>query len=228
MGGSLLTGITAVIFDIDDTLLDYYAAAIQGAKRFWHTFQTELGGTEESFVELWLKLTEQYHAEYAHGRISFAEQRRERVRAAFQRPFADSAADEIFTHYLDCYQQSWTLFDDVLPCLNRLQPHYPLAILTNGHIDHQRLKIERFDLQDRFVAFVTPEVAGVPKPHPRIFEVACELLQQQPKSCLYVGDKLEVDALAAEAAGLRAVWLSRHNTQAHTHIHTITSLNQLG
>ncbi|MCB0033479.1 MAG: HAD family hydrolase [Anaerolineales bacterium] len=227
--GGLLQGKTAVLFDIDNTLLDYQKAATEGASKFWQRFTAELEEPLEAFVERWLALTEKYHAEYAHGRLSFDEQRRIRMCETFRRQLDDHTADEYFQHYLGCYQESWALFDDVLPCLGRLEVNYTLGIITNGHIDHQILKVQRFDLEERFAVFVTPEVAGVAKPHPQIFHKACQLLGVEPAHCIYVGDKHDVDAQAAVEAGLTGVWINRNNVIHHNHtsIRTIISLDEL-
>jgi putative hydrolase of the HAD superfamily len=52
-------------------------------------------------------------------------------------------------------------------------------------------------------------MVGIGKPDPRIFEVTCAQLGLSPADCVYVGDRLETDALAAQAAGLRGIWLDR-------------------
>lgn len=229
MMSGLLQGKTAVLFDIDNTLLDYHKAATAGAHKFWQRFAAELDEPLEAFTERWLWLTEKYHAQYAHGRITFDEQRRIRMCKTLRRELDDKRADDYFQYYLDCYQESWSLYDDVLPCLGRLAADYTLGIITNGHIDHQILKVQRFEIENRFTAFVTPEVAGVAKPHPQIFYKACQLLGVEPSQCVYVGDKLDVDAEAAVEAGLRGIWLNRSNAVGNNHkaLKTITSLDEL-
>ena len=44
---------------------------------------------------------------------------------------------------------------------------------------------------------------------------------------MYVGDRLDVDARPAIAAGLRGVWLNRHTADQPGGVATITSLLQL-
>jgi HAD superfamily hydrolase (TIGR01549 family) len=47
-----------------------------------------------------------------------------------------------------------------------------------------------------------PEIDAL-KPHPRGFHRACELWRLSPDEVLYVGDRTDVDAIGARAAGLR-------------------------
>jgi HAD superfamily hydrolase (TIGR01549 family) len=53
------------------------------------------------------------------------------------------------------------------------------------------------------------------KPHPRGFLRACELWGLAPEEVLYVGDRPEIDAAGAIAAGLRAVIIGRGAGRHH-------------
>lgn len=71
-------------------------------------------------------------------------------------------------------------------------------------------KLERLELGGFFdvtVCAQDPEV-GVFKPHPRGIEVALRRLGVAPADALYVGDRAEVDAAAARAAGVPCVILT--------------------
>ena len=56
---------------------------------------------------------------------------------------------------------------------------------------------------------VTRDTLGFGKPDARAFHNACALLGSVPAQTVYVGDDIEIDAIAAQAAGLRALWLQR-------------------
>ena len=63
-------------------------------------------------------------------------------------------------------------------------------------------------MDGRFQAVVTSEEAGVGKPAPFIFRLACQKLEINPADAVFVGDLLETDALGAQAAGLHGIWLN--------------------
>lgn len=46
--------------------------------------------------------------------------------------------------------------------------------------------------------------AGYLKPHPRIYEIACERLAVAPEECVYIGDRPD-EVIGARAAGMRAL-----------------------
>nr|WP_082570968.1 HAD-IA family hydrolase [Cellulomonas sp. Root485] len=50
---------------------------------------------------------------------------------------------------------------------------------------------------------------GFGKPDPRVFVEACRRLGTAPERTAYVGDELDVDAVAARAAGLLGIWVDR-------------------
>jgi putative hydrolase of the HAD superfamily len=56
---------------------------------------------------------------------------------------------------------------------------------------------------------VTAEAAGFAKPAPQIFVQACTELGIQVHESIYIGDNLELDAVAARNVGLVGVWLNR-------------------
>ena len=86
----------------------------------------------------------------------------------------------------------------------------------------------RLGILDRFAVVVISEDIGVAKPHPGIFEAACEAVGASPSACVHVGDRLEVDALGARDAGLTGVWLDRRGTGgAPASVPTIPRLSEL-
>lgn len=97
-----------------------------------------------------------------------------------------------------------TLYDDVLPALERLAARFPLLALSNGNAD-----VALTGVGHCFVGRVGAREAGVAKPDPRIFAVACEALALPAEAVLHVGDSWQHDVLGARAAGLHSAWVRR-------------------
>jgi putative hydrolase of the HAD superfamily len=207
----------AVLFDLDGTLMDHDSARAAG---FDAHVADWLPGTEAGELarlrEEWRRLEAVHYDEYARGECSAAEQRRRRVRALHaaleRKPPEEAAADEWFAAYLHHYRAQWQAFEDVLPALRTLAAAHPqakLGVITNGEGEPQRAKLAAIGLGERFEVVVASGEAGVAKPAAEIFALACERLQVQPRHAAHVGDRLDLDAQAAAAAGLRGVWLDR-------------------
>jgi putative hydrolase of the HAD superfamily len=226
----------AVLFDLDATLMDHDAARIAGfaahvAERLPGVHTHELARLDEE----WRRLEALHYDEYTSGLCSFAEQRRRRVRGVHDSLghalSSDAEADEWFASYLGHYRAQWRAFEDVVPALDALRAAHPelvLGVVTNGEGEPQRAKLAAIGVADRFATVVASGEVGVAKPDAAIFTLACERLGVEPARTAHIGDRLDLDAQAASAAGLRGVWLDRHSTQrAPLDVKRITTLHEL-
>jgi putative hydrolase of the HAD superfamily len=68
-----------------------------------------------------------------------------------------------------------------------------------------RESLEAAGLAERFDVIVDSHLVGLSKPDPAIFRHALGLLGVEPEEAVFVGDSYAHDALAALAAGMRAV-----------------------
>jgi putative hydrolase of the HAD superfamily len=198
----------AVLFDVDDTLVDHSGAERAAALSFRRRFSAVLAYPGEEFAALWHRVSEKHFASFTAGECSYQEQRRRRIREFFGPEVGDSAADALFDAYLTAYRQNWRLFPDVLPCLDALAGE-ALGIISNNGTEATLAKLSHVGLAERFADVTTPENAGASKPDARIFRAACARLGTVLEQCLYVGDRLDGDARAAQAAGMRGVWINR-------------------
>ena len=86
----------------------------------------------------------------------------------------------------------------------------------------RQAKLRRTGLDRHFEVVMTSSTLGAAKPCPEAFLLACELLSADPAPVAHVGDRLDVDAQAATAAGLRGTWLDRDGRGGGDHIPTIS------
>ncbi len=226
----------AVLFDLDGTLMDHDAARGAGLAGHIADWLPDAEPRElERLDEEWRRLEALHYDEYASGRCSLQEQRRRRVRgvhAAVGRAVdSDAAADAWFAAYLEHYRAAWRVFEDVLPALEGLAAAHPqaaLGVVTNGEGAPQRAKLAAIGLAERFQVVVASGEVGVAKPEPAIFALACERLGVESAHAAHVGDRLDLDARGAAAAGLRGIWLDRSGEAApEPGVVTIATLREL-
>lgn len=215
---------TAILFDLDATLIDQ-AAASAPAIREWGA---DIGVSPDGIVERWAALSSRHYARYQSREITFQGQRRERVRELLGRDLDDDEADELFGGYLWRYEAGWSMYADTMPCLDRLQKEgVALGVLTNGDRAQQMQKIDRFGLAGYFDAIVCSSDLPYGKPHPGSFEAAAAALRRSTADVLMVGDSLENDVRGALRAGLRAVLLDREGGYTGGDVTMITTLEEL-
>jgi len=102
-----------------------------------------------------------------------------------------------------------------------------IAVLSNGNQEQQEEKVSRTGLGRYIDVVLTSDHLGVAKPDPRAFELACVRLRVPPHAAVYIGDQLEVDALAAKAAGLRGIWLNRTGNRFPLGVEAMDNLTEL-
>jgi HAD superfamily hydrolase (TIGR01549 family) len=148
------------------------------------------------------------HPERAHD-MSFL--RREGLRIAMTQAGDDPAlADEAFAVFLAARQRV-TLFEDVVPVLERWASRYRLIAVSNGNAD-----VGQVGLGGYFAGAVSAHELGCAKPDPRMFHEACRLAGAEPAEVLHVGDDPHLDVIGARRAGLHAAWIRRPQF-AHRH-----------
>ncbi|MGD9704065.1 MAG: HAD family hydrolase [Acidimicrobiia bacterium] len=215
-------GPEAVLFDLDDTLIDWWGSI--------STCLAELTGDEisdallahcrEQCWELDPTGSHVWHRNTwaMHTRID------ELWPAAL--PFVDPGELELLQKLF--VDELWVgFFPDTLPTLDALLDRIRLGVLSNNH--HLPDEVDRLRLHDWFEAAVhTPPEQH--KPHRGAFELGARAMRLPPERCIYVGDSIKADALGAHAAGMTAVWLDRWDdgwTNRPREIHRITSLTEL-
>jgi len=201
----------AVFFDLDGTLLDDDAAMRAGALAILAQHCAAFDLPDDAFARRWKDLAVTHWRRYERGEVTFAEQRRARLIELFGttgRALSAADADDLFRVYVRHYERNWTVFPDVLPCLDALDGR-SLGVISNGDPTQQREKLERTGLLHRFAAITIAGEVGVAKPDPAIFREACRRIGRTPGECACVGDRWATDARASALAGLRGLWIDR-------------------
>ncbi|MDN5894457.1 MAG: HAD family hydrolase [Nocardioides sp.] len=218
--------IRAVLFDLDDTLLDHTSAA-DAAVVEWAR-ERGVGGTTEELAARWKSVSDRHYARYQARELTFSEQRRARVREFLGETSSDAGADAAFAGYLTRYEAGWATFPDARPTLERVRvAGLVAAVLTNGDAAHQALKMKRVGLDDLGVPVFSSSEYPAGKPDPRPFLGACVELGVLPRQAVMVGDSADKDVQGALDAGLRAVLLDRHDAHPEFTGSRITTLHDL-
>jgi HAD superfamily hydrolase (TIGR01509 family) len=122
--------------------------------------------------------------------------------------------------------ENYALYDDVLPCLRRLdEAGVPVALVSNTARDLLEA-VEYFGLSRFVAAKAASAEVGVMKPHPEIFAVVLDELDLAPTDAVMVGDSYHDDVLGAQAAGMTGILLDRAGRSSKD-VPTIRSLAEL-
>jgi HAD superfamily hydrolase (TIGR01509 family) len=208
--------LTAVLLDLDDTILDNQAGLEAAWERVSAELAARLGDVSPAAARVALgAASEWYWADderHRRGRLDMRGSRRavvERVLETLGRP-DPRIAEEVAALYNEIRDASYAPFPGALEALARLRARTrALGLVTNGAADAQRAKIERWGLAAHFDVIAIEGEVGAGKPDPRHFGHALAALGADPTATLMAGDNYRCDVLGALELGMHAVWIDR-------------------
>jgi FMN phosphatase YigB (HAD superfamily) len=198
--------ILALTLDLDDTLwpvlpaLERADQAIDDYLRQHHP-DVARAWPVDAMRELRARVAKE-RLDLAHD---FTTQRQITLQQAFAACTGEPAPIDVLWDIYFAARNSVEFYPDSMPALLRIAEHLPMASLTNGNADLQRIGIHM-----HFAHRICARDTGVAKPDMRIFRAAAELLGVEPGAILHVGDDPLMDMVGARDAGLRTAWINRN------------------
>ncbi|MGV8177056.1 MAG: HAD family hydrolase [Candidatus Bilamarchaeaceae archaeon] len=196
--------VRAVLFDADNTLLDYIGYKDRAAKAVSLLFSREMPGwhTRGQFYDLIFAIyathTTEYEGAYTEMLEMFKMSENERSRL---RQKAIILHNEIRSKALKPYPE-------VLATLSTLRSEFNLVLGVVSDAPREKLwqRLVVSGLDNEFDIVVSQDDTGVLKPDPKPFGFALGLLglETTPGSVLFVGDNPERDIVGAKGAGMLA------------------------
>ena len=205
MGGEP-ENISAVVFDLDDTLYPEREYIRSGYRAVARLVRDKLACDHPLEDWLWRR--------FCLGRANGALD-------AMNEHFALGLAGEDIRRLVEEYRRHTPTiqpYADVPQLLETLAGSCRLGMLSDGFLPAQRLKLEALKLGDVFEAVVFTEEMGRDKwkPSPDGFVRLAELLDTPHEACAYVADNPAKDFLAPNALGWLSVQFLRDG-QVHAH-----------
>jgi len=194
--------ITTVIFDLDDTLydeIDYCKSGFTAVARYLsHTFPRQVT-TDLAYTTLWDIFESGEHTATFNHALSALELK-------FDEKFIRGLILIYRKHIpkLLLPRESRQVLDD-------LKSDFTLAILTDGYLPGQRLKIKALGIQTYFKHIVYTEQLGRQfwKPSPVGFETLARGLDCPFESMVYVGDNALKDFVGPNQLGMTSIQVVR-------------------
>jgi putative hydrolase of the HAD superfamily len=191
----------AILFDLDETLIDRTQSIVDYATHFQRDFADVLAPLPAATIAAAI-LT-------ADGR---GYQPREVVfQALLQTLPWQTAPDSVrlHTHWEQWFPPSAVARVGLEETLTALHAQgIRLGIVTNGTVRRQQAKLEKLRIRPYLSTMVVSEAAQVKKPDRRIFVQALREVGCLASQAWFVGDHPVNDVLGAAAVGLQPIWLT--------------------
>lgn len=205
--------VRAVLVDLDDTLVDHHHS-VRAALAFLREKYPVLGRVPFGDLEgEYARGLDAIHPQVVRGLIGQAESRRVRFRELFAfcgEAISELEADAAGKESRHAYIAARRLVPGALELLRELKRVVKVAVVTNSIAADQKAKVESLGLVPYIDALVVSEEVGCAKPKPEIFRTALARLGHVEEEAVMLGDAWHDDIVGARNAGIRAVWLNRH------------------
>ncbi len=201
--------ITTVVFDLDDTLyseVEYCHSGLRATAGFIAQTQTTGFDQGEIFSALWDQFQQGNHAQTLNAALS-----------TLGIPYNGRLIQSLVLVYRR-HKPRIALPQESRQVLDELAGSYTLALLTDGFLPAQRLKVQALNIRKYFSHIVFTEQLGRQfwKPSPVGFQRLCRILDVAGKQMVYVGDNPAKDFIAPNSLGFTTIQIRRpdriHNT----------------
>jgi putative hydrolase of the HAD superfamily len=206
-----------LLFDLDDTLLDYSASGRQCWQELFLEYAVRFGVSEQQLSTAHEQVSGWYWSDaerHRLGRLDLKSARRQVLRLTVEKLGIDRPAlgDEMADAFTLRREPLITPFPGVIATLQELQRRgIRMGLVTNGSRAFQRNKIRRFDLERYFEAIIIEGEFGVGKPDRGVFLYALAQMGASPARTWMIGDDLLRDLQPAGQLGLGTVWVDIEN-----------------
>lgn len=190
--------INAVLFDLDETLLDRTNSLKAFLRDQFERYAGHLGDVQrDEWCARFLVLDRRGHV---HKSV---------VYPAILSEFGGRAAyaEALLADYRARCSGFAQPFDGMAEALTALRARgLSLGIVTNGETAFQSRHVEALELDRLVDAVLISEREGLRKPDAALFLRAANACCAEPSRCLFVGDNPVADVLGAHAVGMKTAW----------------------
>lgn len=204
-----LSSFRAILFDLDNTLLDHDHAAHFGVIDWSRTLGIAADPAR------WAAIERKYFLAFERGELSHDQQRYMRIREYLNRPeLTDSQAGELFSDYISRYRKALIQIPFAAQTLAKALTlvdagNVTVGILTNGASALQKQKMQVAGLWDDRLVMLAAKELGSAKPNLQCYTRALTAINIAPQDAIVIGDDLNNDVVGPLSAGLSAIYFAR-------------------
>ena len=205
---------TAILFDLDDTILVTNVMADQIWEEVCKSFAKRLKPLDPNTLLDAIREQREWYWKDPHrhrlGRLRVSNARLDIVSGVFKRLGIQNLAlaQQMADSHLTLSNNAMHPSKGSLETLQLLKDKgVRLSLVTNGSKETQRHKINRFGLEPFFDCILVEGEFGIGKPDERVYRHVLKQLNAQPKDTWMVGDNLEWEVIVPQRLGILGIWI---------------------
>ena len=190
---------TAIIFDVDNTLIDRRKAFYDFCEHFIELYEEQYPyeGEKEALIQYMVEIDEDGYS----GLNKFIT----RLKEVWKLPHT---VESFIRERNEIFGSLTVPFEETHEVLSALKGKYKLGIITNGYSSVQREKVRMAGIADYFQDIIVSGEEEFEKPDDRIFRLSCSNLGVTSEEAVYVGDYYPNDIAGALNAGITPLWVN--------------------
>jgi len=217
-----------LLFDVDDTLLDFRANETEALPKVFEFFGYSLS---DELLHTYHTINKQLWIDYEHGKVSMTDM----LNSRFTKTMANFDIEVDGTvwekHYQALLGSGHHVIEDALEVCERLAQTHRLFVVTNGVKETQFNRLKIAGLYDLFEDIFTSQGIGYQKPAKEFFDhVKSHIDGFDAREALIIGDSLNSDIRGGIASGIDTCWFNKHAQECDAEIRSkymITKLTEL-
>lgn len=195
-----------LLFDVDDTLLDF-AAAEDYAFRL--LLEKQGVSYSEKGKKVYQKLNQSLWKAFEEGEITRDEVVNTRFTLFFEKMGKKVDGALLEQSYREYLGEGNQLLDGAMDLIVKVSNHFDLYIVTNGMSITQEKRLKSSGLYPFFKAIFVSEDTGYQKPMKEFFDYCFDRIPQFNKErALIIGDSLSADIQGGNNAGIDTCWIN--------------------
>ena len=186
----------AIIFDLDQTLIDRTKTVRKYLNGQYDRFATELSCSQDAFTTSVMRTQKNGYAD----KLTAYEESMEELGQSVE-------AEVLLTDFKATYGLDGELYPNIKEMLAKVSERYVLGMVTNGRTNTQNAKIDSAGIREFFKVIKVSETEGVSKPNEEIYLRCLADLGLSAEECVFVGDHPVSDIAGPKSLGMKTVWI---------------------
>ena len=216
---------TTLLFDLDDTLMDFHKAEEYAIEQLLEKYSIEV--TEEN-KKLYSMTNQSKWKALEKGEITRKELFATRFPDFFKALGIVADGAQANADYMQFLSQGRFVIVGAEDICRELSKTYSMFIVTNGAKIVQQGRLTDLPLMQYFDGVFISEDIGFDKPKKEYFDHVFANIPEKDKSkCLVIGDSLSSDIKGAVDYGIDCCWINRGEERESDATYTVKSLNEL-
>lgn len=215
-----------LLFDVDDTILDFKAAELQGLSKLFGNHGYELSN---ELLSSYQTLNHQLWKDYEENKRTREEVLNTRFGLFFERLGKNVDSEAMEKEYRQYLNQGSQRLGNSLAVVSDLSKKADLYVVTNGVAKTQYHRLAASKLLPYFKEIFVSETIGYQKPQLGFFQhIFNKITPMDLKKTVIIGDSLSSDIQGGKNAGIDTIWLNTNQQKANIQpTYTIQTLDEI-